>query len=88
MPGLRGAAPRRMDAVRITESQRTKKALEMIEQASSDAQSTDPKRDWESSQDAIYTIYELVHSIRSPECRCNHPDWVEQIDDAIRAERG
>jgi len=68
----------------ITEKQRTIKALEMIEEISADAQKTDPKRDWKESQDAICAIYRIVHSIRSPECRHNHPSWCKRIDDAVR----
>ena len=71
----------------ITEGQRTIKALEMIEEISADAQSTDPKRDWEQSHDAICAIYRVVHSIRSPKCRPNHPSWCKQIDKAIVSDR-
>ena len=69
--------------MKITEAMRLRTALELIEETSTCAQSTDPQRDWKESQEAICKIYEIVHSIRSPECRKNHTDWVKQIDDAI-----
>ncbi len=65
---------------RISEAERTEKALEMIEEVSADAQSLDPKRDWKQSQEAVCRVYELVHSIRCPKCRKNHPRWYMQID--------
>ena len=51
----------------------------MIEEASADAQSLDPKRDWERSHDAVCEIYEIIHSIRAPDCRKNHPKWIGRI---------
>lgn len=71
--------------MKITEGARAKKALEMIEEISVDAQSTNPQRDWKRSQDAVCEIYRLVHSIRSPGCRKNHKQWCLKIDTAIRA---
>jgi len=73
--------------MRITERQRLAMALEMIEEISADAQSVSPRREWKESQDAVCLIYELVHSIRSPGCRKNHPEWAKKIDDAIKARR-
>ncbi len=71
---------------RITDKMRLAVALEAIEEISADAQSTEPFRDWKQSHDAVIAIYKIVHSIRSPKCRKNHPSWVEPIDAAIRAE--
>ena len=73
--------------MKITEAMRTKQALEMIEEASTYAQSLTPERDWKESHDAINLIYTIVHSIRSPECRKNHPKWSDRIDKAIMASR-
>lgn len=73
--------------MRITEAMRLKKALEIVEEASSDAQSLDPKRDWKESQNAVCLIYEIIHSIRAPKCRKNHMEWVKQIDNAIKQEK-
>lgn len=70
--------------MKITEEMRLNKALEMIEEVSANAQSTNPKRDWKDSHSAICEIYEIVHSIRAPGCRKNHPDWCERIDDEIK----
>ena len=56
----------------------------MIEEISADAQSLDPKRDWKESQKAVCEIYEVIHSIRSPACRKNHPRWIGEIYKAIR----
>ena len=60
-------------------------AVEMIEEESADAQSTDPKRDWKRSHEAVCRVYEIAHSLRSIECRKNHPSWSDSIDAAIRA---
>lgn len=73
--------------MKITEPMRLTKALEMIEEASSDAQSTNPRRDWRSTHNALCYVYEIIHSVRSPKCRKNHPAWTEEIDRAIRAPR-
>lgn len=75
------------DAMKITEQQRLDMALEMIEEISTYAQSQDPKRDWKESQEAVWGIYGIIHSIRSPWCRKNHPKWCRKIDDAIRDRR-
>ena len=72
--------------MKITERMRLKKALQMIEEISADAQSTDPKRSWKQSHKAVCEIYEIVHTITTPECRHNHPEWTNKIDDAIRSD--
>ncbi len=72
--------------MKISEQVRTSMGLEMIEDIATCAQSTDPKRDWKKSHDAVCKIYEIVHSIRSVACRKNHPQWCQQIDDAIVGE--
>ncbi len=74
-------------AKKISEADRLGMAMEMIEEVSADAQSTDPKRDWKESQDAVCYIYELAHAARAPKCRKNHPGWAKKIDAAIIAER-
>mgnify|MGYP001571949895 CR=1 FL=1 len=70
--------------MRITEAMRKTMAWEMIEEISTHAESLDPKRDWKESQEAVCDIYKIAHSIRSPGCRKNHPDWSDKIDAAIR----
>lgn len=76
----------RKQRVNISESQRLEKALEMIEDISTFAQTTDPERDWKQSYRAVIDIYEIIHSIRAPGCRKNHIKWVNKIDEAIIAE--
>jgi hypothetical protein len=61
--------------------------LEMIEEVSADAQSLHPQEDWKESQDAVCFIYELVHTIRTPGCRKNHPEWLKNIEAKVRADR-
>lgn len=73
--------------MKITERMRLNKALEMIETISSDCQSTQPQKTWKESHEGICQIYEVVHSIRAPKCRRNHPDWCAQIDEAIAEEK-
>ena len=73
--------------MRITEAERTRVALELIEDISADAQLLDPKRDWKQSYRAVIKIYQLVHSVRAPGCRENHPKWIRPIDAAIKAEK-
>ena len=73
--------------MKITEKMRLKKALEMIERISANAQSVGPKRDWKESHESVCEIYQIVHTIRTPECRYTHPSWTKAIDDAIRAEQ-
>lgn len=70
--------------MRVTEKQRLTMALEMIEEITADAQSLHPEAEWKQSAEAVGKIYEIVHSIRAPKCRKNHPKWVKQIDDAVR----
>jgi hypothetical protein len=65
---------------------RQRKGLEMIEEIAANAQTTAPKRDWKESQEAVCKIYEIIHSLRAPRCRKNHPGWGKAIDAAIRAE--
>ncbi len=72
--------------MKITEAQRTKKGLQAIEDISSEAQSVDPKRSWKQSHEAVCRIYEIVHSIRNKQCRKNHPNWIQRIDDEIAKE--
>lgn len=73
--------------MKITEAMRLKAALEMIEEISSYAQSTDPRRDWDDSHKAVCEIYQIIHSIRALNCRKNHLDWVERIDAFITKQR-
>lgn len=73
--------------MKITESMRREMAWEMVEEISTHAESLDPKRDWEESQDAVVAIYKIAHSIRSIGCRKNHAAWSDSIDAAIRASR-
>ena len=73
--------------MKITEKMRIKTALEMIEDISSDAQSTCPKKTWQTSHDAVCEIYKLVHSLRSIGCRKNHPAWLEKIDAGVMASK-
>lgn len=73
--------------MKITEAMRWKKAMEMIEEETADAQSLDPKRDWKRSYEAVVRVYKLAHTIRSPGCRENHLEWCMRIDTAIKADR-
>jgi len=73
--------------MKITEAMRRKMAWEMIGEISTHAQSTDPKRDWQESQEAVCAIYRIVHSIDAPSCRKNHGDWLKPVDAAIRREK-
>lgn len=70
--------------MKISEEQRLATALEMIEEISTHAQSTNPERDWKSSQEAVCRIYKIVHSIRSLMCRKNHPLWLKEIDEEVK----
>jgi len=70
--------------MRITEAMRKTMAWEMIEEIATHAQSLHPRRDWKESQKAVCDIYRIAHSIRSPGCRKNHPDWCVDIDAAVR----
>lgn len=74
-------------AKRITESDRRRVAWEMIEEISSNAQSTCPKETWQESHDAVCEIYMIAHAIRAIKCRKSHPSWCNKIDDAVLAER-
>lgn len=69
---------------KISEDERLDKALEMIEEISVHAQTLHPKDFWKESAQAVSKIYEIIHSIRTPKCRKNHPRWCKQIDDALR----
>lgn len=73
--------------MKISEKMRTKKAIEMIEDISSNEQTTNPKRDWKNTYNGLVKIYEIIHSIRSPKCRKNHPSWSDQIDQEIVLEK-
>lgn len=72
---------------RTLEKARLEKGLELIELISSYAQTTDPKRAWKESYDAIISIYQLVHTLRMPACRKNHQDWIKPIDDALKMDK-
>ena len=67
---------------KISEAERTRKGLEMIEEIAADAACMDPKR-----SNAVDAIYRIAHTIRVPGCRKNHAGWVGEIDAAIRASR-
>lgn len=73
--------------MKITESSRKRAAWELVEKISTYAQSLNPKRDWEQSYKAVVKTYQIAHSIRAPQCRKNHPDWIKEVDDVIRAEK-
>lgn len=75
-------------AMKITESMRLKKGLEMIEEATADGQSIDPELKGEGTRmhKELCRAYEIVHSLRAPKCRKNHQRWWKQIDAAILAE--
>ena len=70
---------------KITDRMRRDYALDIIEDISTYAQSTDPKRDWKKSQDAVCQIYRIAHTILIPKCRKNHPRWTGELDAAVRA---
>ena len=72
---------------KITDRMRRDYALDIIEDISTYAQSTDPKRDWKKSQEAVCQIYRIAHTILLPKCRKNHAQWSDQIDAAIKSER-
>lgn len=63
-----------------TEAERCKVGLEMIEDISASAQSAHPEDEGERIHTAICAIYEIIHTLRSPACRKNHPKWLEQLD--------
>ena len=73
--------------MKITERARRRMAFLLIEEISTYAQSTDPKRDWKESGEAINRIYRLAHTINNPGCRKNHPAWTSDLDREVRANR-
>ena len=70
---------------RITERMRLEMGLEMIEEQTDACCTMSPRKNWRQAHAALCKIYEIVHSINSPKCRKNHPEWCAQIDDAINS---
>lgn len=69
-------------AKKISEEDRTEMALKLIDEITANEQGTEDTP----TNRAFGNIYRLAHSVLSPECRKNHPEWVRVIDKAIRAE--
>ena len=68
---------------KITEMERLEGGLDLVYEISCCAQSPNPERDWKSAHDGICKIYRILHTIKSPGCRKNHPDWTEELDAMI-----
>lgn len=72
---------------KITERERARMAMMMIDEISAEAQTTHSEKHGKELHDSICEIYRIAHSISGPKCRKNHPGWLDGVDAAIRAER-
>lgn len=71
----------------VTDGERLKFGLELVDEIAAYAQSTNPERDWDQTHKAVCDIYEVTHSILSPDCRKNHPEWIAKLDAYILKRR-
>ena len=62
-------------------------ALRLIDDITANAQSLDPKRDWEQSHDAVCQAYEIAHAAFNPSCMKAHPLWGKPIDVVVKEMR-
>ena len=69
---------------RSSDKERRRRILGVVYDESMYAQSTNPKKDWKQSHDAVCKIFQMIHVVLVPKCRKNHPEWTKELDSAMR----